>query len=71
MKNKTFFAAFNRIFPSMVLTGNHMLWLAALRALADETFIQRLLSLFPTAEIEFLKYSSFHIFYSVSAWNFH
>jgi hypothetical protein len=41
MKYNNFFAAFNKYNYSlcsahMVLTGNHMLWLAALRALADE-----------------------------------
>ncbi len=41
------------------LTSNHMLWLAALRALADEDMktFQIFLSLYPTAEVKFLKYT--------------
>jgi hypothetical protein len=43
----------------IILTGNHMLWLAALRALADEDMktFQIFLSLNLTAEVKFLKYA--------------
>jgi hypothetical protein len=42
----------------IALTSNHMHWLAAFMALADEGF-QNPLSLFPTAEQKILNYERF------------